>query len=71
MKRVTIEITERGWNLKATVNGREFNEEGVLTETGSSHKGDNLDEMEWMKEELYDALESFFCYNIAKALSES
>lgn len=71
MKKVSIEITEKGWKLKAVVDGQEFKEEGVLTETGASHKGDNLDDMDWMSEEMYDALNSFFCYDIAKALSES
>jgi hypothetical protein len=70
MNKVTIEITEKGWTLKAVVDGNEYKEIGVITPTGAIHKGDDIDDMEWMSEELYDALNSFFCYEVANALNE-
>ena len=68
MKEVKIKITETGWELNANVNGEFFTERGEMTIFGASHSGDELDDVEWMSDDLYDALGSFFCYDVAKAL---
>lgn len=68
--KITVEITKDGWILKAFVNGNEFTEKGVITDIGATHKGDDLDNMEWVSDELYDALNSFFCYDVADVLRE-
>ncbi|MGX5608694.1 hypothetical protein ACWKTZ_20005 [Bacillus cereus] len=72
MKKVTIEITEQGWNLKAQVGDNVYEEVSVLNQPGhaSQTKGD-LMEAEWMTDELYEALNSFFCFDVANALLES
>jgi hypothetical protein len=69
MRKVTVEITETGWKLKAEVDGEVYEEVGTLTEYGSSQTGDP-DDAEWMSEELYDALNDFFCHNVSEALRE-
>ncbi len=70
MKKVTIEITEKGWTITANVNGKTFTEENVSTSTGSKGLGIAISEQKDCLEELADALDSFAFYDIMCALQK-
>ena len=74
MKKVIIEITDKGWTTRLHIEGREYEEKSVSTYFGAERiKGNFNDEEELigdMYEPLIDALGDFSSYDIMRALSE-
>ena len=67
-KKVTIEVTEDGWETKIELNGKTYIEKHKRANFGSeSYEGDFEAESS-LSDELYDALSSFPQYDIMEAL---
>lgn len=72
MKKVTVEITEKGWVLKVQLGEKVFEGKGVIDGPGrASHYGDDFEEIEEISDDLYDAIDGFFCSDVAFALKNS
>ena len=68
-KKVTIEISENGWETKVEIDGKTYIEKHRRTNLGSkSIEGDFENELTG---ELYEALSGFAQYDIMEALKSS
>ncbi|TKI55107.1 hypothetical protein E8L90_06340 [Brevibacillus antibioticus] len=71
MDKVIVEITKEGYKVTVNVNGEEYSQEYRATEFGSEQvSGVDFETTDQISDELYDALNSFFAYDVMKALSE-
>ncbi|MCY4781785.1 hypothetical protein ORI89_19220, partial [Sphingobacterium sp. UT-1RO-CII-1] len=68
--KVIIEITPTGWTKKVVIGEKEYTENWKLTYLGGENKGDSLEEVEELTEELWEALNSDDPYEIARALGK-
>jgi hypothetical protein len=68
MKKVTIEVTENGWETKLEINGETFIEKHERTDTGAKGYEGNFEEEEEITDEMIDALQGFAQYDIMNAL---
>lgn len=69
--KVIIEITPQGWTKKVVINGKEFTEEWKRTYFGAENKGDDLEEVDELPEELWNALSSNDFYEISNELGSN
>lgn len=69
--KVIIEITEKGWTKKVIINDNEFTEDWKLTYFGAENKGQDLEQIDEIPDELYNALSSNDVYECALALKEA
>ena len=69
MKKVTIEITEKGWTVSVHKDEKTFIEKHVVTPTGAKSIEGNFEDEPEISEELYDALSGFANYDIMRALA--
>ena len=69
MKKVTIEITEKGWTVSVHKDEKTFIEKHVATPTGAKSIEGNFEDEPEISEELYDALSGFANYDIMRALA--
>lgn len=67
-KKVTIEVTENGWETKVEVNGKTYIEKHEADQFGAKGVEGNFEEEEELTDEMVDALGGFAQYNIMKAL---
>ena len=70
MNKVTIEITSEGWKTILQINGEEIVEEHKRTESGSAVGGNDIEDSDLVADELYEALDSFFPFEVMQALNE-
>lgn len=66
MKKVTIEITPKGWTTTVQLDQATYTESHVATPTGAHGNGGNLDEID--DDELLQSLTGFAQYEIMNAL---
>lgn len=69
MKKVIIEITEKGWSITVHKNEKKFIEKHVATPTGAKSIEGNFGNEYEISEELYEALSGFGNYDIMCALA--
>lgn len=68
MKKVTIEITPKGYDINVELDGKKMTERHIADNTGSiCVEGDFEEELD-ISEELYDALSGFTFFEIMRAL---
>lgn len=67
-KKVTIEVTENGWETKVELNGKTYIEKYKRTSFGSEGYEGDFENEEDLTDELYYALDEFEPHNIMKAL---
>lgn len=67
-KKVTIEITENGWETKVELNGKTYIEKHKRTNFGSEGYEGNFEDEDDLTDELYDALSGFAQHDIMQAL---
>ena len=70
MNKVVIEITSEGWKIILQINGEEIIEEHKRTESGSVVGGNDIEDSDLVTDELYEALNSFFPFEVMQALNE-
>ena len=70
MDKVTVEITSEGWKIILQINGEEIIEEHKRTESGSAVGGSDIEDSDLVTDELYEALNSFFPFEVMQALNE-
>lgn len=66
--KISIEITADGWKTDVTINGKTYTERHVGNYYGSKCVEGNFEEEEEIPESVYDALDSFFCFDCQQAL---
>ena len=67
-KKVTIEVTENGWETKVELNGKTYIEKHKRTNFGSEGVEGNFENEDELTDELYDALSGFAQHDIMQAL---
>lgn len=65
--KINIEITADGWKTDVTINGKTYTEWHV-GDHGSAEGVEGNFEEEEIPESVYDALNSFFCFDCQQAL---
>ncbi|WP_200415967.1 hypothetical protein [Virgibacillus salexigens] len=71
MNKVNLQVTSKGWELTVTIDDKEYTEIGKMNRPGSAtHEGVDFEFIEEIPDDLYDALNSFFPFEIADALME-
>lgn len=71
MNKVTIEITSEGWKTILEVNGEHFVEEHKRIGSGARQASEKLiEDYDILTDDLYDALNSFFQYDVMRALED-
>lgn len=68
MNNIVIEVTSNGWEITATINGKEYKEKHVATAFGSESVEGNFESEDDIPEEIYDALNSSFPFECMQAL---
>lgn len=68
MKKVTIEITEKGWTVTVQKDEKTFVEKHIATLTGAQSIEGDFEYNDEINEELYEALSGFSNYDIMRAL---
>ncbi len=69
MNKINIEITADGWRVDVTLNGKTYTERHVSEDFGTAQCEDgDFESEEAIPENLYDALNDFFCFNCQQAL---
>jgi hypothetical protein len=67
MNKVTLEITSEGWKTRIHVNGKTYKDDAVMHHKGRATHFNDIEEYP-ISGELYDALNSFFAFDVAQAL---
>ena len=71
MNKINIEITAEGWRVDVTLNGKTYTERHVSDDFGTAQCEDgDFESEEAIPENLYDVLNSFFCFDCQQALLE-
>lgn len=74
MNKMNVEITAEGYEISTTINGVEYKQKHVMDGKRSCTQvsGVNFESMddEIITDDLYEALESFFCFDVARALQD-
>jgi hypothetical protein len=70
MKKVTIEITDKGWKTTIVLGDKTIIDENELTVYGAQGLNESLEFNDDVPDELYEALVGLECYDIARALKE-
>lgn len=68
--KVTIEITAEGWETKVSLNGKEYSEVHKKSEHGADGVKGDFETEEEIPEQLYNALNGFFEFDVMNALNE-
>jgi len=71
MKKVTIEVTEKGWTTSVKLDGRIFTEKHEATRTGSKRVEGNFEDYDQIGDNLHDALDGFVIYDIMNGLQKN
>lgn len=71
MNKVNIEITSEGWRTTVTLNGEEYVEEHKRTSSGAKQVSEfAFEDYDEITDNLYDALNSFFEFDVMRALQK-
>lgn len=72
MNKVIVEINENGWTAKAILNGEEYVEEYARTGSGTTQQVSDysFQDCEDIFDDLYEALSSFFAFDVMQALKD-
>jgi hypothetical protein len=71
MKKVSIEVTEKGWTTTVQLDGRIFTEKHEVTPTGAKTVEGNFEDHEQIGDKLLDALQGFAMYDIMNGLQKN
>jgi len=71
MKKVTIEVTEKGWKTTVELDGRIFTEKHEATRTGAKCIEGNFENNEPIGDKLLEALQGFAMYDIMNGLQRN
>jgi hypothetical protein len=69
MNKVSIEITSEGWKITLDINGEKIVEEYEITE-GVRGVGGDIEDSDLVSDELYEALNNYFLFDIMLILNE-
>jgi hypothetical protein len=72
MNKVTIEITSKGWKTILEINGEQFIEEHKRTGSGSARQVSDklIEDYDVATDDLSEALNSFFQFDVMRALED-
>ena len=68
MNKIALEITSEGWEITVIIDGKEYKEKYVATETGAKSIEGDFESEDDIPEEVYDALNSTFPFECMQAL---
>lgn len=66
--KITIKITADGWKTDVTINGKTYSERHIGQYGSADCVEGNIEEEDGVPESIYDALNSFFCFDCQQAL---
>lgn len=70
MNKVTLEITSKEYIVKVNLNGEEFIEKHIKTNHGATGIEGDFESESKIPDNLYDALNNFFAFDVMNALNE-
>lgn len=70
MKKVTLEITPKGWTTTVQIGNKIMVEKHKKTSTGACGTEGNFEDEKDIPDELYRALDDFFPFDVMTALNQ-